>query len=1000
MLGFINKLFDNTAKDIAKIEKDVVQKVNALEPEMAALETPQIALRYAGLRERVQGGEALESVIPEAFALIREASKRTLGMRHFNVQLVGGMALFNGRIAEQKTGEGKTLTATLALGLSALDGKGAHLVTANDYLVKVGAEQMSLIFKTLGLTVGLIQQSMDPAARKVAYGCDITYVTNSELGFDYLRDNMASQPEQLVLRSDTPLNFCIIDEVDSILIDEARTPLIISGPSEKPSSNYYLLAKIAGMLEKGAAVVPGDKTRTVASGDFTIDEKQRGVHLTEVGISKAEKLLSIDGMFTTEHMELGHMLIQAIRANELYAKDKDYIVSEQGEVVIVDEFTGRLMPGRRYGEGLHQAIEAKENVKIAGENQTLATITYQNFFKLYKKIGGMTGTAKTEEKEFVELYGADVLVIPTNLPMIRKDSQDLVYRSELGKFKAVVEEVIEKYQVGQPVLVGTISIEKSEFLSKLISEPNRYVQFIEASTGKLLAQLAKADAEMIADMQKIFSNPGALTTDKLEGVRAKLPKNALIHFDQVEKEVAVLAQLRKGIKHNVLNAKYFEREADIVAQAGRSGSITISTNMAGRGTDIKLGGNPEFAAYTHLEKKGLSRYDDFVELFVAACVRNDLEIARSFLASVPQLSEDDIRTIIGIRDEFKADFEKVKSLGGLHIIGTERHESRRIDNQLRGRAGRQGDPGSSKFYLSFEDDLMRLFANDTVVRMLDRLGMDDTQPIEAGMVTRSIETAQKRVEDRNFAIRKQLLAFDDVMSKQREVVYAQRREVLLGNDEGVNELTEGMILEYVNGQAGLHITGDSEQWNLEALKTSLSDACPAYADFDFETLRELKRDAVTEKLLDIAADAYEAREQELSKGLMRNLERFVVLQIVDQFWKDHLHSMDLLRSGIFLRGYGQKDPFVEFKFEGTNLFNEMTETIKAEVTKFIFRVQVNFEAPPQPQQSQPLEEYGDELPTAPPRSANPFIRSAAPTRIPKVSRQDRRKAERDEKKKK
>ncbi len=1003
MLGFINKLFDNTAKDIAKIEKDVVQKVNALEPEVAQLETPQIALRYAGLRERVQGGEPLEAVIPEAFALIREASKRTLGMRHFNVQLVGGMALFNGRIAEQKTGEGKTLTATLALGLSALDGKGAHLVTANDYLVKVGAEQMGLIFKTLGLSVGLIQQSMDPAARKIAYGCDITYVTNSELGFDYLRDNMASQPEQLVLRADTPLNFCIIDEVDSILIDEARTPLIISGPSEKPSSNYYLLAKIAGMLEKGAAVVPGDKTRTVASGDFTIDEKQRGVHLTEVGISKAEKLLSIDGMFTTEHMELGHMLIQAIRANELYTKDKDYIVSEQGEVVIVDEFTGRLMPGRRYGEGLHQAIEAKENVKIAGENQTLATITYQNFFKLYKKIGGMTGTAKTEEKEFVELYGADVLVIPTNLPMIRKDSQDLVYRSELGKFKAVVEEVIEKYQAGQPVLVGTISIEKSEFLSKLIGEPNRYVQFIEASTGKLLAQLAKADAGLIADMQKIFSNPGALTPDKLEGVRAKLPKNALVHFDQVEKEVAVLAQLRKGIKHNVLNAKYFEREADIVAQAGRSGSITISTNMAGRGTDIKLGGNPEFAAYTHLEKKGLSRYDDFVELFVAACVRDDLETARSFLASVPQLGEDDIQTIVALRDEFKTDFEKVKSLGGLHIIGTERHESRRIDNQLRGRAGRQGDPGSSKFYLSFEDDLMRLFANDTVVRMLDRLGMDDTQPIEAGMVTRSIETAQKRVEDRNFAIRKQLLAFDDVMSKQREVVYAQRREVLLGNDEGVNELTEGMILEYVNGQAALHITGDSEQWNLEALKTSLSDACPAYAEFNFEALRELKRDAVTEKLLDIAADAYEAREQELSPGLMRNLERFVVLQIVDQFWKDHLHSMDLLRSGIFLRGYGQKDPFVEFKFEGTNLFNEMTETIKAEVTKFIFRVQVNFEAPPaQAQQSQPLEEYGDELPIAPQRSANPFIRSAAPlpSRIPKVSRQDRRKAERDEKKKK
>jgi preprotein translocase subunit SecA len=1004
MLGFINKLFDNTARDIAKIEKDVVQKVNALEPEMEKLETPHLAEEYGKLRVRVKDGESLDSVAPEAFALIREASKRTLGLRHFNVQLVGGTALHNGRIAEMKTGEGKTLVATLALGLNALEGKGAHLVTANDYLAKVGAEQMGLIFKTLGLSVGLIQQSLDPAARKAAYACDITYVTNSELGFDYLRDNMAAQPEQLVLRADTPLHYCIIDEVDSILIDEARTPLIISGPSEKPTSNYYLLAKIAGMLEKGEAVVPGDKTRTKPTGDYTIDEKQRGVHLTETGITKAEKLLSVDGLFSTEHMELGHMLIQAIRARELYAKDKDYIVTEQGEIVIVDEFTGRLMPGRRYGEGLHQAIEAKENVKIAGENQTLATITYQNFFKLYKKIGGMTGTAKTEEKEFVELYGTDVLVIPTNLPMIRKDAQDLVYRTELGKFKAVVEEIVEKYQTGQPVLVGTISIEKSEFLSRLLSEPNRYVQFIEQSTGKLLAQLAKADAGLINDMQKLFSNPGALTPEKLEGVRERLPKNALVHFDQVAKEVGVLAVLRKGVKHSVLNAKYHEREADIVAQAGRSNSITISTNMAGRGTDIKLGGNPEFAAYAHLEKKGLSRYDDYVELFVAACIRNDMNTARSFLELVPQLSEDDITHIIGIRDEFKADFDKVKALGGLHIIGTERHESRRIDNQLRGRAGRQGDPGSSKFYLSFEDDLMRLFANETVVRMLDRLGMDDTQPIEAGMVTRSIETAQKRVEDRNFAIRKQLLAFDDVMSKQREVVYAQRREVLLGNDEGVNELAEGMITDFINGQAGLHLTGDSEQWNLEALKASLTDACPAFANFNFEGLRELKRDEVTDKLLDIAGEAYTAREQELSPALMRNLERFIVLQIVDQFWKEHLHSMDLLRSGIFLRGYGQKDPFVEFKFEGTNLFNEMTETIKAEVTKFIFRVQVNVQPEPQPvpAQNQPISSGAPASDAEPARSANPFIRSAnaAPSRIPKVSRQERRKMEREEKKKK
>ena len=994
MLGIINKLFDNNAKDVAKLQKDVVAKVNALEPEMEKLATEHIAEEFAKLKLRHADGEGLDKLMVEAFALTREAAKRTLGKRHYDVQLIGGAALHAGRIAEMKTGEGKTLAATLALALNAISGKGAHLVTANDYLVKVGAEQMGLVFKTLGLSVGIIQSQMHPTDRKEAYGSDITYVTNSELGFDYLRDNMSPAPENLVLRSETPLNFCIIDEVDSILIDEARTPLIISGASEKSTTNYYLMTKIASMLEKGEAVVPGDKNRTEPTGDFTVDEKGRNVHLTENGITKAEKLLSIDGLFTTENMELGHMLMQAIRANEHYKKDVDYIVQE-GEVVIVDEFTGRLMPGRRYGEGLHQAIEAKENVKIAGENQTLATITYQNFFKLYNKIGGMTGTAKTEEKEFIELYNADVLVIPTNLPMVRKDAQDLVYRTELGKFKAVVEEIVEKYKTSQPVLVGTVSIEKSEFLSKLLAEPNRYVQFLEKSAGALQAQLAKGSSSLIEEMQKLLSNPGALTPDKLEGVRAKLPKNAIAYFEQLEREVTVLSFLRKGIKHNVLNAKQHAREADIVAQAGRSGTITISTNMAGRGTDIQLGGNAEFAAYAHLEKKGFSRYDDGIELFVAACLRDDLENAKKHVADKPTVNDDDISYIIATRDEFRADFAKVKEAGGLHIIGTERHEARRIDNQLRGRAGRQGDPGSSKFYLSFEDDLMRLFANETVIKMLDRLGMDDTQPIEAGMVTKSIETAQKRVEDRNFSIRKQLLAFDDVMSKQREVVYAQRREVLLGKDEGVNELTEGMILDFMNTQASLHLTGDSDEWKLEDLRATLADACPAFETFEFETLRDLKRDAAVEKLLDVAADGYEAREQQLSPQILRGLERYVVLQIVDQFWKEHLHSMDVLRSGIFNRQYGQKDPFVEYKFEATKLFAEMTEAIKAEVTKFIFRVQVNFEAPPQQQQQ--LPEGEEPQPSGYSSGSNPFIRSSQ-TKVQKLSRQERRKNERDVKK--
>ncbi|HEX2864395.1 MAG TPA: preprotein translocase subunit SecA, partial [Deinococcales bacterium] len=605
MLDLLSRLFDNNAKDVARMNRDIVQRVNALEPEMEKLDN--LASAFGALRARVKAGESLDDVMPEAFAITREASKRTLGLRHFDVQVIGGAALHYGRISEMKTGEGKTLVATLALALNALEGKGAHLVTVNDYLAKVGAEQMGLIYRTLGLSVGLIQHDLDPSARKRAYGADITYVTNSELGFDYLRDNMSVSPDQLVLRADYPLNYAIIDEVDSILIDEARTPLIISGPSERGTSNYYLIAKLAPLLQRGEPAVPGDPDRTEPTGDYTIDEKARQVHLTEKGIAKAEQLLSIKGLFDSQNMEVAHMITQAIRAKELYFRDKDYIVDEGGEVVIVDEFTGRLMPGRRYGEGLHQAIEAKEGVQIQNESQTFATITYQNFFRQYTKISGMTGTAKTEEKEFIELYGADVLVIPTNLPMIRRDAEDLVYRSENGKFKAVIEEIVEKHQAGQPVLVGTISIEKSELLSKWLSDPKYYTEYLERTSGKLLEQLNKANTSGLEAFTAALAKPATLNAALVEQAKGQIPRAAQDNFAMLEREVNTLAAIKRGVKHQVLNAKLHDREADIVAQAGRSNAVTISTNMAGRGTDIKLGGNPEFAAYQMLEARKLSR---------------------------------------------------------------------------------------------------------------------------------------------------------------------------------------------------------------------------------------------------------------------------------------------------------------------------------------------------------------------------------------------------------
>ena len=869
MLGFLNKLFDNNDKEVRKIEKDIVTATNALEPQMGQIDN--LAEAYAQLRQRYKDGETLEELMPEAFALTRESMVRNMGMRHYDVQLIGASALHYGRIAEMKTGEGKTFVATLALALNAIPEKGTHLVTTNEYLAKTGAEWMGPIYRGLGLSVSHIEHGMNSDQRRAAYLADITYITNSELGFDYLRDNMAFRPEQLVLRKETPLHYAIIDEVDSILIDEARTPLIISGPAEAATDMYYTMSSLVKKLERGE---PAEGEEKPATGDYSADEKTKDIHLTEQGIEKAEKALSIEDIFSHKNMELGHMLRQALRAKEHYHLDKQYVKDDEGKIVIVDEFTGRLMPGRRFGEGLHQAIEAKEGVKIERENQTLATVTYQNFFKLYEKIAGMTGTAKTEEKEFQEIYRSDVLVIPTNKPVIRKDFDDVVYRTVQGKYNAVVAEIEEIYKTGQPILVGTVTIEASETLSGMLK--------------------------------------------------------------------------RKGIKHEVLNAKYHLKEAEIVAQAGRSSAVTISTNMAGRGTDIVLGGNPEMLARQLLEREGLEKYDSDAELFIKSIMLEKPDDARK-LALKLNISTDLIAKIENIRDAAKVDQEKVISLGGLHIIGTERHESRRIDNQLRGRSGRQGDPGSSRFYVSFEDDLMRLFANDRVLGMMDRLGMDDSQPIEAKMVTNSIERAQKRVEDRNFGIRKQLLDFDNVMSKQREVIYAQRRDILLGND--ISEDVQDMIADYIDAQveAALNPELEPEEQDIAGLRAAIIDAVPALENFDLEALRGQDPEEATDKLIPPMEAAYKAREEELGSELLRELERFITLQVVDQHWKEQLHNMDVLRQGIGLRGYGQRNPIQEYAFEAFNLFEEMKQNIKLNVAKLLFRVQV------QTQDNQPLQ---------------------------------------------
>ncbi|WP_405001374.1 preprotein translocase subunit SecA [Geochorda subterranea] len=866
MLGLIKKVIDPNEREVRRL-RGIVAQVNDLEPTVSALPDEALRAKTAEFRERIQRGATLDELLPEAFAVVREVARRTLGMRPFDVQVMGAVVLHEGRIAEMKTGEGKTLVATMPVYLNALLGRGVHVVTVNEYLARRDAEWMGAIYRFLGLSVGVITHDMGFAERRRAYACDVTYGTNNEFGFDYLRDNMVWDVSQMVQRE---LYYAIVDEVDSILIDEARTPLIISGPAEESTEHYYTMARL----------VP----RLVAGEDYTVDEKARTVALTEAGVARVEKMLGVDNLYDQQHFQLTHYLLQALRAHALFKRDRDYVVKD-GQVIIVDEFTGRLMFGRRYSDGLHQAIEAKEGVPIQRESQTLATITFQNYFRMYEKLAGMTGTAATEEAEFQKIYGMDVVVIPTNKPMIRIDYPDLVYKTERAKLEAVVQEIEEMHRTGRPVLVGTVSIEKSERLSEMLT--------------------------------------------------------------------------RRGIPHVVLNAKYHDKEAQIVAQAGKLGAVTIATNMAGRGTDIVLGGNPEYLARERLKARGFT--DDEVAQAVDRVRFANLRLGVDGRAAsadgvasggaIEPASDDGaarideaarlyVELLEQARRETEPEHRKVVELGGLHIIGTERHEARRIDNQLRGRSGRQGDPGSSRFYVSLEDDLMRLFAADWVRRFMDRLGWEEDQPIENMQLTRAIENAQKKVESRNFEIRRQVLAYDDVMNRQREVVYQQRRRVLTGQD--LRESVLDMVARYVDALMATYADEKvhPEDWDLAQLAERIGDVINRPGAVSAQELEGLKRSELRERLVELVRQAYQQREQRLGAVTMRQLERLVLLRVIDAKWIDHLRAMDDLREGIGLRAYGQRDPLVEYKMEAFNMFNAMIASIQEDALRYLFRVQL------------------------------------------------------------
>ena len=864
-MGLFDKLFGTYSQRELKHIYPIRDKVLALDETYAAMSDADLRAMTPKLKDRLAAGETLDDILPDAFAVCREAAQRVLGMKHYPVQIIGGIVLHQGRIAEMKTGEGKTLVATLPAYLNGLSGNGVHIVTVNDYLAKRDSEWMGKLYNYLGLSVGLIISGMDNAAKKKAYACDIIYGTNNEFGFDYLRDNMVTYKENQVQRGHA---YAIVDEVDSILIDEARTPLIISGQGDKSTDLYEIADKFARTLTMTKVKELDDKQdNDNIEGDYIVDEKARTCTLTPEGVRKAEKYFNLENLTDPENMTVSHHINQAIRAHGIMKRDIDYVVKD-GEVIIVDEFTGRLMIGRRYNEGLHQAIEAKEGVTVARESKTLATITFQNYFRMYKKLAGMTGTALTEENEFREIYKLDVIEIPTNRPIQRIDMEDVIYKTEDGKFNAVIEQIIECHNIGQPVLVGTVSIEKSEHLSSMLR--------------------------------------------------------------------------RRGIKHEVLNAKYHEKEAEIVAQAGKFGAVTIATNMAGRGTDIMLGGNAEYLAKADLRKLDYS--DELIAEAEGYSNTDDEEI----LAAREKFRE----LLAKHKEEIKGEAEKVRDAGGLFIIGTERHESRRIDNQLRGRSGRQGDPGKTRFFLSLEDDLMRLFGGDRIQNLMDTLKIEDDMPIEAKLLSGTIESAQSKVEGRNFAIRKNVLQFDDVMNRQREIIYGQREKVLDGEDLG--EIISKMVDDVVSEGVARYLPEGVEHkdWNLSGLREYFRGWITTEDDlrFDDEALQKTSREEITQQLTEKAHELYASREEKFSSNIMRELERIILLKNVDSKWMDHIDAMDELKKGIYLRSYGQKDPVVEYRIEGFEMFDELIASIREDTVKMLLTVQIRTSEPPKREQ--------------------------------------------------
>ncbi len=871
-MGLFEKLFGTYSDRELKKVRPIAAQVMALDDEYSKLTDAQLKAKTDEFKKRIADGEELDSILPEAFATMREASWRVLGMKHFEVQVIGGIILHQGRIAEMKTGEGKTLVSTLPAYLNALTGKGVHIVTVNDYLAKRDSEWMGKVYRFLGLTVGLIIHDLDPKERRAAYNADITYGTNNELGFDYLRDNMVVEKEAMVQRGH---NYAVVDEVDSILIDEARTPLIISGMGKEANDLYKVADMFAKRLKKLVLTEHDDKELdTDVDADYIVDEKAKTATLTERGVKKAEQGFGVDNLSDPENMQLQHHINQALQANGCMHRDQQYVVID-GKVQIVDEFTGRIMPGRRFSEGLHQAIEAKEGVKIENESKTLATITFQNFFRLYNKLSGMTGTALTEEEEFQHIYKLDCVAVPTNKPVQRQDLDDSVYKTERGKFMAVIRQIKECHEKGQPVLVGTVDVKKSEILSALLK--------------------------------------------------------------------------REGIKHEVLNAKFHQKEAEIVAQAGKKGAVTIATNMAGRGTDIMLGGNAEYMAKHELVKQGMS--DELLVEATGFADTDDPEIIEA-RAKYSEYYEK-------FKKEIEPEREAVKEAGGLFIIGTERHESRRIDNQLRGRAGRQGDPGASKFYLSLEDDLMRIFGSDKVKAFVSALGIEEDEPIEAAMLTKSIGNAQKNLESRNFDTRKHVLQYDEVMNEQRKIIYAQRRMVLDGEDlrTTIMGMLESVIDTALDDYIG--ITEVPEEWNINAIKEFANNNLRAAGEFNIgaDEIDSITREKVKGRLLDIAHKRY-AEQEELFGENMRELERVIMLKVVDTLWMDHLDEMDHVKREIGLRAYGQHDPVVEYRTVGSEMYDAMLEAIKRDTVKYLLfampRIKIERE-----QVAKPMDTGGD-----------------------------------------